>query len=81
MRGNMGTLDRVLRAVIIAPALIVLSLAVFDVGSVLGIVAFAFAGLMLATAGVGFCPFYTLFGISTLRSPVPAEQPRVPALH
>lgn len=81
MRRNMGTPDRVLRAVIIAPALILLDFAVFDVGSVLGIVALAFASIMLATAAVGFCPTYTLFGISTLRTPAPAEQPRVPALH
>ena len=66
MKRNMGTLDRVLRTVIIAPALIVVGLVVVEVGSVLSIVAFALAGAMLATSAVGFCPNYVPFGISTL---------------
>ena len=67
MKRNMGTLDRLLRTVVVAPVLIVISLAVFGAGSVLGIVALVFAGIMLATSAVGFCPAYTLFGISTNR--------------
>ena len=66
MKRNMGTLDRLLRSVIVAPGLIIVGLVVFEVGSVLSIVAFVLAGVMLATSAVGFCPNYVLFGISTL---------------
>ena len=66
MKRNMGTLDRVLRTVIVAPALIIVGLVVFEVGSVLSIVAFVLAGVMLATSAVGFCPNYVPLGISTL---------------
>lgn len=65
MKQNMGSVDRLLRALVIAPVLIVLSVTVFGVGSVLGIVALVFAGVMLVTAAVGFCPAYTPFGLST----------------
>ena len=39
MKRNMGTVDRLLRAFVVGPVLIVLSVVVFGVGSVLGIVA------------------------------------------
>jgi Protein of unknown function (DUF2892) len=65
MKRNMGSVDRLLRAFVVAPVLIVLSVAVFGVGSVLGIVALVVAGVMLVTPAVGFCPAYTPFGIST----------------
>jgi hypothetical protein len=65
MRHNMGTLDRLLRVVVVAPMLILLSFVVFGVGSVLGILALVIAGVMIVTSIVGFCPTYTLFGIST----------------
>jgi hypothetical protein len=57
--------DRLFRAFVVAPVLIVLSVVVFGVGSVLGIVALVFAGVMLLTSAVGFCPAYTPFGLST----------------
>jgi hypothetical protein len=81
MKRNMGTLDRVLRTIVVAPAAILISLLVFGAGSVLGIVALVFAGIMLATAGVGFCPTYTLFGISTRGRVGAAEQPAIAAQH
>lgn len=81
MKHNMGILDRVLRTFVVAPVLIVISLVVFGVGSVLGIVALAFAGVMLATSAVGFCPLYTPFGISTRRRAGAAGQTRVAAQH
>jgi hypothetical protein len=62
---NMGSVDRLFRAFVIGPVLIVLSVAVFGVGSVLGVVALVFAGVMFVTAAVGFCPAYTPFGLST----------------
>jgi hypothetical protein len=64
MRHNMGTVDRLLRAFVAAPVLIVLGF-VFGPGSALGIVVFAVAGVMLATAATGFCPGYIPFGVST----------------
>ena len=60
----MGTLDRVVRAVVAAPVLIVVGF-VLGVGSLFGIAAFVVAGVMLATATVGYCPAYTPFGVST----------------
>jgi hypothetical protein len=65
MKRNMGSVDRLVRGFVIGPVLIVLSVAVFDVGSVFGIVALVLAGIMFVTAAVGFCPAYTPFGIST----------------
>jgi hypothetical protein len=60
----MGTLDRAVRALVAAPVLIVLGF-VLGTGTVLGVVAFVLAGIMLATAAVGFCPAYVPLGIST----------------
>jgi hypothetical protein len=65
MKRNMGLVDRLLRGFVVGPVLIVLSVAVFGVGSLLGIVALVFAGVMLVTAVVGSCPGYMPFGIST----------------
>lgn len=65
MRRNMGSIDRLLRALVVAPVLVVLSVGAFGVGSVLGIVALLLAGVMLVTAAVGVCPGYMPFGIDT----------------
>lgn len=62
----MGLVDRLLRAFIVAPVAIILSFVVFGAWSVLGIVALVVAGVMLATSAIGFCPTYTLFGLSTV---------------
>jgi len=64
MTRNMGGVDRLLRAFVAGPVLIVLGF-VFGAGSVLSIMAFVVAGVMLVTAAVGFCPGYIPFGIST----------------
>lgn len=61
---NMGGIDRGLRAVVVTPVAIVLALLV-GAGTLVGIILFVVAGIMLATAATGFCPTYTLFGIST----------------
>jgi len=64
---NEGNLDRVLRGIVGAVLLIAWIAGWFSgaVASVLGIV-----GLVLvATAIVGFCPAYRLFGISTCPRP------------
>ena len=61
---NMGTFDRAVRAFAVAPAAIVVAL-ILGAGTVGGIVLLAVAGIMLVTAGTGFCPNYILLGIST----------------
>jgi hypothetical protein len=65
MKRNMGSIDRLSRAFVVAPVLIVLGVAVFGIGSVLGVVALVFAGVMVVTAAVGVCPAYMPFGIDT----------------
>ena len=64
MTANMGTFDRGLRAFVVAPAAIVVALIV-GAGTVVGIILFVVAGIMLASAGTGFCPTYTIVGVST----------------
>ena len=64
MTRNMGTLDRSLRAFVVAPVAIVVAL-ILGAGTLGGIILFVVAGIMLATAGTAFCPTYTLFGVST----------------
>lgn len=66
MKRNMGTVDRVLRATVAAPALIVIGLVVLEVGSLFSVAALVLAGVMLSTSAIGFCPAYVPFGISTL---------------
>jgi DUF2892 family protein len=61
---NMGSLDRALRAFVIAPAAIVAALAL-GATSIVGIVLFAVAGIALVTGASGRCPSYVLFGIDT----------------
>jgi hypothetical protein len=72
---NMGSLDRALRAFVVAPAAI---LAAFVVGasSIGAIVLFVVAGIALVTGATGRCPSYVPFGIDThgrgrLRVPLP----------
>jgi hypothetical protein len=61
---NMGTLDRGVRAFVVAPAAIVAAL-LLGAGTVGGVILFVVAGIMLLTAAIGFCPNYSLIGIST----------------
>ena len=61
---NMGTVDRALRAFLVAPAAIVVAL-LLGAGTVVGVILFVVAGVMLASAAIGFCPTYVLLGIST----------------
>jgi Inner membrane protein YgaP-like, transmembrane domain len=64
MTRNMGALDRGLRAFIVAPAAIVVAVIV-GASTLAGIILVVLAGVMLATAATGYCPNYTLVGIST----------------
>jgi hypothetical protein len=63
----MGTLDRSLRAFVVAPVAIVVAL-ILGAGTLGGVILFVVAGIMLATAVTAFCPTYTLLGISTTPS-------------
>ena len=64
MTQNMGTFDRVLRAFLVAPAAIVAAL-IIGVGTLGVVTLLVVAGIMLATSATGYCPNYTVFGIST----------------
>jgi len=66
---NENTADRVIR-VVIAVAAVVGGLAV-GAGSVLGLVLFLVAVIMLVTAAIGFCPLYRIFGLSTRKVQAP----------
>lgn len=63
MTANVGTADRIVRLVIALIAAIV----AFSVGpaTVLGIIMFVVALIMVATAAVRFCPIWRIFGINT----------------
>jgi hypothetical protein len=70
MTNNMSSLDRGLRAFVVAPVALVLAFIVGP-GSIAGIVLFALAAILLATAGVGFCPLYRLFHFDSRRRLLP----------
>lgn len=63
MSSNVNGLDRIVRVVIAIAAVI----GAFAAGatSILGIILFVVAAIMLVTAAVGFCPLYLVFGLST----------------
>ena len=61
---NMGSLDRAVRAFVIAPVAIIVAFAL-GAASILGIVLFVVAGIGIATGAIGSCPSYVPFGIDT----------------
>lgn len=70
---NMGSLDRALRAFVIAPVAIAVAVAL-GASSIGGIVLVVVAGIALTTGATGRCPNYVLFGIDTrgrARAPLP----------
>ncbi|HEY4976252.1 MAG TPA: DUF2892 domain-containing protein [Gaiellaceae bacterium] len=75
MSTNMGSIDRLVRAFVVAPAAIVVAVVV-GAGSVAGIILFALAAVMLATSAVGFCPLYKLIGLDTRSLHRPRPEPR-----
>lgn len=66
MKQNMHTVDRQVRVIVVAPLAVWLALAV-GAGTVLGVVALVFAGVMVATGVGGRCPLYLLVARSTHR--------------
>lgn len=69
MTSNVSTTDRIIRLVIAAGALV--GAIALGLGSAVGVVLILVAVVMVATAVVGFCPLYRLFGISTRGGPEP----------
>jgi uncharacterized membrane protein len=66
MSTNESTLDRIIRGVVGAIALVVA--VVVGVGSVGGILLVVVGGILVVTAAVGFCPLYRILGLSTARA-------------
>jgi Protein of unknown function (DUF2892) len=64
MKRNMGTIDRLVRGFVVAPAAIAWAATVGWSG-VWAVTALAAAGVMLLTALIGFCPLYAMLGIDT----------------
>jgi len=64
MKQNMGTTDRIVRAVVVAPALLVVAYVV-GFATVVGVIATVLAVVMLGTAAIGFCPLYVPFHLHT----------------
>jgi len=67
MQTNESTADRAIRLVIAIAA--VAGAFAAGAGSVVGIILFVVAAIMLVTAAVGFCPLYRVFGLSTCKVP------------
>ena len=59
MSRNMNMLDRRVRALLVAPAAVVVGVLIGP-GSAGSIVLYAIAAVMLATAAVGYCPLYAV---------------------
>ncbi len=64
MNKNMGTTDRLLRALLVAPVLLVVAFVV-GLSTLAGVIATVLAVVMLATAAVGFCPLYVPLHLHT----------------
>ena len=65
MTRNMGVLDRIIRVFVVAPALIGIGVAVGP-ASVASWILYTFAGVVVLTSAVGFCPTYRVLGITTM---------------
>lgn len=65
MPRNVGNTDRLVR-IVIAVVAVVLAIVVGP-SSVGGIILFVVAGMLTATAAIGWCPPYQLFGVTTCK--------------
>lgn len=65
---NMGLTDRRIRALVVAPVLLVAGVIAGPAGTV-AIVLYVLAVVMVATSIVGFCPLYRLLNIRTRSAP------------
>jgi hypothetical protein len=63
MKKNLGLIDKVIRILI---AVVVIALFFTNVISgVSGIILLVFAGILVLTSLLGFCPLYTIAGLNT----------------
>jgi hypothetical protein len=65
MKKNMGSSDRIIRAMI--AAIILVLYFTNTIGGTLAIVLMSFAAIFLLTSFLSFCPLYAPFGISTCK--------------
>ena len=72
MSKNMSTLDRRVRAALVAPVAVAIGLLIGP-GSVVSIVLYALAAIMLATSAAGYCPLYSLARPSGRHGPTVAH--------
>jgi hypothetical protein len=63
MKANVGTVDRIVRAVVGLAAL--LGAVAIGSGSVAFVLLMVVGAILLVTAAVGFCPLYRVLGIAT----------------
>lgn len=63
MKPNMGGIDRGIRLIVAAIAVILYLTDTFT--GTLGIIALVVAGIFTLTSIVSFCPLYALFGLNT----------------
>ncbi len=66
MARNESTIDRIIRAVIGAAALV--GAVAVGATSGVGLVLLVLGGILLVTGAVGFCPLYRILGMSTQRA-------------
>jgi hypothetical protein len=64
MSQNIGHTDRMVRGLLVAPALVIAALWA-GIATVVGVIAMVLAVVMVATALVGFCPLYVPFHLHT----------------
>lgn len=67
MTRNLGSAERLVRALVVAPAAILLAVFAFGPGSVLGVIALVVAFAMLATSLISWCPIWRALGLNTCR--------------
>ncbi|MCA6363150.1 MAG: DUF2892 domain-containing protein [Bacteroidetes bacterium] len=63
MKTNVGNIDRIIR-LIVAVLFAVLYFGGFVTGTI-GLVLVILGGVFAVTAAIGFCPLYSIFGLST----------------
>jgi uncharacterized membrane protein len=64
MGKNVGQIDRIIRGIAGAAALV--GAVALGWTSVLGVVLLVAGGILVVTAGVGFCPLYKVLGLRTV---------------
>jgi hypothetical protein len=67
MQTNVGSTDRIIRAIVGIAALI--GAVALGVGTGGGIALLVVGAIMVVTAAVGFCPLYRVLGLSTCPAP------------